>query len=281
MLSEQRRQPSTNSFDTVSRIGELVRQWRTLRHLTQLELALEAGISARHLSFIESGKALPSREMVTQLAEALAIPLRERNALFLAAGFAPTHRETGLAQPEMALINRAIEFILKQQEPYPALVLNRHWDITRANEGAAAFMNFVFDTPPDDPNMIRQIFSDHLLRPFIANWDEVASDLIRRLHHEIDWAPTDEKLRALLEFALANPHVPEKSKVRPMEVPMSPTLNFVIRKNGVELSFFSTWTSFAAPHDVTLDELRIESSFPADDASARLWERIIAGDFRR
>jgi len=244
--------------------------------MSQLDLAFEAEISSRHLSYLESGKAQPSREMLTRLSDALTIPLRERNALLMAAGYAPVYRESTLSTPEMALAKRAVEFILKQQEPYPAIVLNRHWDLVLINNGAARLIDFLLGAQPQERNVVRQIFSTDLLRPYIANWDDVAADMIHRLHQEIDWVPTDTVLPRLLAEVLSYPGVPEQWRTRDLEVPMSPLLTFVFRKNDSELRFFSTWTTFGAPHDVTLEELRIESSFPADEATAKAWTEMIS-----
>jgi transcriptional regulator with XRE-family HTH domain len=243
--------------------------------MSQLDLALEAEISSRHLSYVESGKAQPSREMMTRLADALAIPLRERNALLIAAGYAPVYRETGLTTPEMASARRAVEFILKQQEPYPAIVMDRHWNLLLANRGATHLLQFLMDTPPAERNVVRQVFSNDILRPYIANWDDVAADMIRRLHQEIDWVPTDEVLPKLLAEVLSYPDVPERWRTRDLEISASPLLTFIVRKGDTELRFFSTWTTFGSPHDVTLEEMRIESSFPADDLTAKLWDDVV------
>jgi transcriptional regulator with XRE-family HTH domain len=242
--------------------------------MSQLDLALEAEISSRHLSYIESGKAQPSREMMTRLADALTIPLRERNALLIAAGYAPVYRETGLTTPEMTAARRAVEFILKQQEPYPAIVMDRHWNLLLVNDGAKKLLQFLLGGPPSERNVVRQVFSDNILRPFIANWDEVAADMIRRLHQEIDWVPTDEALPSLLAEVLSYPNVPEQWRTRELESSASPLLTFVFRKGDTELRFFSTWTTFGAPHDVTLEELRIESSFPADELTTKIWHEL-------
>src|SRR5215813_5244288 len=259
-----------------SRLGTLLRQWRATRRMSQLDLSLEAEISSRHLSYVESGKAQPSREMVTRLADALCVPLRERNLLLIAAGFAPIYRETGLTAPEMALTKRAVEFLLKQQEPYPAIVLDRHWNLLQANEGAVKFVGFLLGALPKEPNIVRHMLRDEYMKPFIMNWDEVARDMIRRLHQEIAWVPTDKTLQALLSEVLTYPGVPEQWRAPELEAPASPLLNFVIRKGEVELRFFSTWTTFGSPHDVTLEELRIESSFPADEATEKAWLQLVS-----
>src|SRR5438128_579434 len=213
---------STATVSQVSRLGALLRQWRATRRMSQLDLSLEAEISSRHLSYVESGKAQPSREMVTRLADALNVPLRERNSLLIAAGFAPIYRETGLTAPEMALTKQAVEFLLKQQEPYPAIVLDRHWNLLQANDGAVKFLHFTLGAIPTERNIVRHMLCDEYLKPFIANWDEVARDIIRRLHQEIAWVPTDEALQSLLSEAVAYPGVPEQWRAPELEAPASP-----------------------------------------------------------
>jgi transcriptional regulator with XRE-family HTH domain len=173
----------------------LLREWRAARRVSQLHLALEAGTSSRHLSYLETGKAQPSRGMIGRLAEALDMPLRERNALLLAAGFAPEYTETGLDAPELASVRRAIEFILEHQNPYPAFVLNRRWDILMANQGARHVGNFLLGRIPH-LNMVRQFLDPDDMRRVVVNWEEVAGDLIRHLHDEVAAAPSDTKARA-------------------------------------------------------------------------------------
>src|SRR5262245_31561943 len=144
--------------------GGLLRHWRTLRHLSQLDLALTAGISARHLSYMETGKSQPSREMVLRLSEALEVPLRERNALLVAAGFAPRYYETGLGAPELAQMRRAVELILQQQEPYPAIVMNRHWEVQLGNQAAPRFTGFLLGEASLESNIMRMCLHPDLLR---------------------------------------------------------------------------------------------------------------------
>lgn len=258
-------------------VGELILRWRTLRRTSQLQLALNAGLSARHLSFIETGKARPSRDALIRLAEALSIPLRERNALLTAGKFAAEFRETGFTAPELARARHAVDLLLKQQEPYPAIVLDRHWNLVRLNRGAERFVLFLLGKPPAEANVVRQIFSDQLLRPWIVNWPEVAADIMARLHREIDWAPTDDFLPKLRAEVLGYPGVPQALAARGADTHVNPMLNFTVAKDGITLRFFSTWTTFGAPQDVTLEELRIESSFPADDATVKAWRRLSRG----
>lgn len=260
-----------------SPFGSLLRGWRGARRWSQLDLALEANVSSRHLSYIETGKAQPSREMVARLADALAIPLRERNALMVAAGFAPEFRESSLTTPEMAPVRRAIELILAQQEPYPALVMNRHWDLLDANGAIGRVFGLLRGGPPRHANVLHQIFDPDDMRPYVANWDEVAGDVIRHLHDQIAAAPSDRRARALLEDVLAYPGIPSRWRTREPGASPLPLLTTVFRKGGIELAFFSTFTTFGTSRDVTLDELRIECLFPADEATAASCRRLAGG----
>src|SRR5262249_6671821 len=158
---------------------------RTTRRLSQLGLALAADVSSRHLSYVETGRAQPSREMVDRLADALEVPLRERNALLIAAGYAPGYQETDFEAPEMARAGRAIELILHQQEPYPAVVLSRRWDVLMSNTSAQRIFGWLRGGPPTERNVMRMVFAPNDLRPLIANWDEVAIDLLRQLHSDV------------------------------------------------------------------------------------------------
>jgi transcriptional regulator with XRE-family HTH domain len=248
----------------------MLREWRVARRFSQLDLALEAKISARHLSFVETGKAQPSREMITRLADALGMPLREHNALLIAAGYAPVHRETPLTTPEMAAVRRAIEFILEHQEPYPALVTNRYWDVLMTNRALTRVFDLLCNRGPLHTNVMRQVFDPNDMRSVLANWEEVAGDLIRHLHDAILSSPSDTKTRALLNEVLAYPDIPDRWRTREAGTTPSPLLTVVFRNRGYELSFFSTIATFGTPHDVTLEELRIECMFPADDATAEL-----------
>jgi transcriptional regulator with XRE-family HTH domain len=251
-----------------SALGALLRHWRAVRRVSQLDLALDADVSSRHLSFVETGRAQASREMVLRLAEALRVPLRERNALLLAGGYAPLYRETGLDAPEMAQVRRAVEFILAQQEPYPAIVVDRHWNVLLANEATRRFTALFLETPPPGGvNALRMAFDPRGLRPFIENWEEVAGHLVERLHREAAGVPPDAAARALLDELLAFPDVPSRWRTPQWDRPPAPVLSLVYRKGDLRLSVFSTMTTFGTPQDVTLQELRIECFFPADDAT--------------
>lgn len=271
------RAPTIPEAGGAARVGELLREWRAARRLSQLDLALEADISTRHLSCVETGKARPSRGTIARLAEALDMPLRERNALLLAAGFAPQYPETGLHAPALAQMQRAIGFILAQQEPYPAFLVNRHWDVLGANAAAARVTAHVLGRQSRHRNMVRQFFDPDDLRAVVGNWEEVAGDLIGHLHDHVAATPTDAVARALLEQALAYPGVPARWRLRDLSRTPSPLLTTVLRRGGFELRFFSTITTFATPRDVTLDELHIECCFPMDEATAEQCRALAGG----
>jgi transcriptional regulator with XRE-family HTH domain len=255
-----------------SRAGELVREWRTARRLSQLDLALEAGISPRHLSCVETGKSQASRELIVRLAATLELPLRERNALLKAAGYAAIYPESDLTAPQLAQVRRAIDAILAHQEPFPAFVLDRRWNILMANQAAVRVNGFLLDGKPSPhSNMIRHFFDPNDLRAAVANWEEVAGDLIRHLHNE---ARMDAKARALLDEVLAYPDVPSQWRTPDLRATPAPLVSVVFRHGERELRFFSTITTFGTPRDVTLDELHIECTFPADESTAEFCRSI-------
>ncbi|HWZ59113.1 MAG TPA: helix-turn-helix transcriptional regulator [Gemmatimonadaceae bacterium] len=248
-------------------VGALLRDWRAGRRLSQLDLALAADVSSRHLSYVETGRAQPSRELVSRLAEALDIPLRERNTLLIAAGYAPDYRETALSAPEMAQARHAVELILNQQEPYPAIVMNRHWDLLMANRSTTRMFRWLLGGPAAEPNIMRGFFDPNGVRPWVVNWEEVAGDLVKHLHDDVAAAPSDTRARTLLRDVLSYPNIPSRWRTRELGAPASPLSTITYAKDDVRLTFFWTITTFGTPRDVTLEELRIECSFPADDAT--------------
>ena len=261
-----------------SPVGQLVKQWRERRRLSQLGLAVDAEISTRHLSFIETGRAHPSRDMVLLLARALEVPPRGRNDLLTAAGYAPVYRETALESPEMADVRRALDFILRQQEPYPGLVIDRHWNLLMANRGAVRLMDR-FLGPGDAaavggrPNAMRLFYHPRGLRPYIVNWEPTAAALIQWLHLDLARGIGDADTRRLLDELLSYPDVPRKWRTLDLDLTPAPFLAVEMRKGDLDVTFFSTLTSLGVPYDITLHELRVECFFPADAASeARLRE---------
>ena len=263
-------------------VGQLLRQWRLTRGVAQLTLATAAEVSTRHLSYIEAGRAAPSRDMVLRLGEALQVPLRERNTLLLAAGYAPQYRETDLDAPEMIEARRAVDFILTQQEPYPAIVLDAHWNLLAANAATHRFLAlFPECAVPEPANGPRLIFHPRGLRPFIANWGEVASRMIQRLHREAAANPANARTKALLEELLSYPDVPNGWRALDLEQAPAPFLCVCYQRSGTTFNFFSTITTFGTPQDVTLQELRIECFFPADDATRSLMIELAQSDATR
>ena len=265
MRSNAVRKPAPSS--AASRVGDLLREWRAARRMSQLDLALEANVSSRHLSWVETGKSQPGRDLVEQLADALEMPLRERNTLLVAAGYAPKYRQTDLSAPEMALLRRAVEFIIRQQEPFPAFVIDRHWDVLMVNPAMERVFGALKPGGPTHGNILRQVFDPADMRPLLANWEEVAGDLIRHLHHEAAAAPSDLLVRALLAEILAYPDVPQDWRRRELGATPLPVITTVFRKDDLELRFFSTLTTFGTSQDVTIEGLRIECMFPADQAT--------------
>jgi transcriptional regulator with XRE-family HTH domain len=256
-------------------VGVLLREWRAARRLSQLDLSLETGVSTRHLSCVETGKARPSRETLARLADALSMPLRERNALLLAAGYAPQYSEAALVTPALERMREAIELIVAHQEPYPAFVINRHFDVLMANP-AAQRINHLLMRGRQSPhtNLLRQVFDPEDFRAVIINWPEVAQKFLRHLHADIAAAPSDKTARALLDEVLAYPDVPARWRFRDVEQEPAPVLNLIFQSDLGQLRFFETITTFAAPRDVTLDELRIECAFPADAHTAEVCIRL-------
>ena len=261
--------------------GALLRRWRSRRRLSQLELAVDAGVSTRHLSFIETGRARPSREMVLLLARALDVPLRDRNDLLTTAGFAPVYRASSLEAPAMAQVRRALDFILRQQEPYPALVLDRHWNVLRVNEGSArvqaAFLDPKAVAELGPPNAMRLMFHPSGFRPFIVNWEATAASLIQWLHRDAVSGRGDQETRRLLDELLAYPDVPRQWRSLDLDASTAPFLPIEFVRDGLRLRYFTTLTSLGTPHDITLQELRIESFFPADEATESASQRLLAG----
>lgn len=263
---------------TSGNFGSRLRWWRERRGLSQLDLAADAETTQRHVSFLESGRAAPSREMILRLAAALDLPLRQQNTLFLAAGYAPAWRESALSAPELARVDSALGYMLAQQEPYPAFVLDRRWTILRANAGAARLNEFLVGpgatapAAPDEPvNLAIALMSPDGLRPFIVNWEEVALYFLRGVQADALADGTPETT-ALLARLLAVPGAPALSRVLPPDETPAPVLAIHFRRGETSLRLFTTLATLGTPHDVTLQEIRIECFFPVDDATAQAFQ---------
>ncbi|WP_019142295.1 helix-turn-helix domain-containing protein [Noviherbaspirillum massiliense] len=250
-------------------IGELLREWRQRRRLSQLDLAYEADISPRHMSFLETGRSQPSREMLLRLAERLDIPLRERNALLHAAGYAPVYPERPLADPALNAVRKAIDLILAGHAPYPALAVDRHWTLVTANEAVPPLMAQADPALLQAPvNVLRLSLHPKGLAPHIANLAEWRAHLLDRLRRQVE-ATADPVLIELLRELSAYP-APDGQAFGPVTVEphAGVAVPFQLKTEAGILSFFSTTMIFGTPVDITLSELAIESFFPADSATA-------------
>ena len=250
-------------------VGELLREWRLRRRMSQLLLATEADISTRHLSFVESGRSLPSREMVMHLAERLEVPLRERNALLVAAGYAPLYRERALDDPQLAAAREAVELVLRGHEPYPALAVDRHWNIVAANASLAPLIGDASPALLAAPvNALRLSLHPEGVAPRIVNWHAWRAHLLARLQRQIE-ASADPALVALQDELAAYPAPQYALPAAAEPLQQSIAVPLRIRTALGELSFYSTTTVFGTPVDITLSELAIEAFFPADPQTAK------------
>ncbi|HEV2678579.1 MAG TPA: helix-turn-helix transcriptional regulator [Aliidongia sp.] len=251
-----------------SDLGVLLRHWRDRRGRSQFDLSLDIGVSQRHISFIESGRSVPGRQILMDIAQALDVPLRDRNTLLLAAGYAPIYSDAAWDALEMNSVTRALDRMLRQHEPFPALVMDRYWNVLMTNESTPRFFNCFIDMAahPKPRNMLHLIFDPNGMRPFVANWEQVAQGLFERVFRESVGRVIDEKTRALQAALLAYPDVktewtaPQASSALPV-IPLS----FV--KDGRVLNYFSMVTTVGTPQTIAAQELRIECMFPADDAT--------------
>jgi transcriptional regulator with XRE-family HTH domain len=264
-------------------VGALLRRWRTARRLSQMDLALAAEVSPRHLSFLETGRARPSRQMLLVLGSALDLPLRERNALLLAAGFAGAYHETGLDEPRMAAMRGALELILRQHEPFGAVAMDRHWNIVMVNVAYARFTGALLGAglpaltvvPAPRPNALRLLFDPQGFRPHVVNWEQVARELLLRVRREAQWSG-DPATRALLADLLAAPGLPPAAREPDVEAAPSLVVPVELRLGEASARFFTTLTTLGAPQDVTLQELRVESFHAADAPTERLMREMSA-----
>jgi transcriptional regulator with XRE-family HTH domain len=252
--------------------GGLLREWRQARRISQLELSSVSGVSSRHLSFIETGRAKPSREMVLRLARELDVPLRERNALLQAAGYAPAYDETPLDAPRMAMVTAAIDTVLRGHLPFPALAFDSAWDIVRVNDAVSVFTDGL---PPDlfrpalgnsvaSGNTMRITLSPNGLAPDLVDHDQVRSRMLARMRRQAA-ASGNAKLAALAEECAAFPH-----SGAAVATPTEPdiVMPFRLRRGPVVLSLFSAIATFGTATDLTVAELSIETFFPSDEATA-------------
>lgn len=272
--------PATTTKPPANKLGELLSYWRDKRGKSQMSLSLDSGVSQRHISFIESGRSAPSRQMLLDLAQTLNIPLRERNTLLLAAGYAPMYSEetwNGDAQ-EMQTVTKAVNRILRHHEPYPAVVMDRYWNVLMTNDATPRFLNRFIDMAArkGPRNILHLMFDPDGMRPFIANWQDVARSLVQRVHREAVGHVVDDKTQSLLDDLLAYPDVDSRWAVElPSAVTStSPVIPIGFIEHGEVLQYFSMVTTIGTPQSVAAEELRIECMFPADDAT-ETWHSTI------
>jgi transcriptional regulator with XRE-family HTH domain len=253
----------TQSTPAVPQLGELLRYWRQERGKSQLDLSMDTGISQRHLSFVESGRSAPSRNFLSSVSDALNIPLRERNVLLLASGFAPQYSEQSMDAEQMAIVTRAIDRMLRQHEPHPALVLDRYWNVIRTNEAAPRFFGSFVDLSkrPKPRNLLDLMFDPAGMRPFVEEWEKVAAGLLQRVRREAVGHVLDAKLQELLKRLREHPGV---AALKPTLAPQSPVLPIVFRRGNQRFSYFSLITTVGTPQCITAQELRVECMFPTD-----------------
>ncbi|MCA1387500.1 MULTISPECIES: helix-turn-helix domain-containing protein [Bradyrhizobium] len=247
-------------------IGDLLRGWRTRRALSQAELAFEAGISVKHLSYVETGKAAASRDILLQLASALDLSLRDRNALLEAGGFARQYGERDLSAPELAEARRAIDLLLSRHEPFPAIVTDRRWNVMQANRAAARLMTMLLGPlrMQRPLNHMRMFLAADELKPFVENWSIVAAALLARARHEAMAAPLDEALQSTWRELMRLPQLPEATEDNAAPGPLCEVR---LRKGDIGVGLIGAVLTLGTPQDVTLQELRVEMFMPVDAAS--------------
>jgi transcriptional regulator with XRE-family HTH domain len=255
----------------------LFRHYRQGRGMSQLDLSLAAGVSARHISFIETGRAQASREVIMRLSSALGLGLRDVNALLQAAGLPREFRESDGRAKWPDSIERAVSRMLAQQEPYPMVVLNVRHDVLRGNQAAFRLLGLFLNEPAalgDRPNLLHALFDPRLMRPYVTDWARLARTLLTQLQRDALARPADGSIPALISELCNFPGVPEQWREPALDLPQTPTLEFEAERDGQRVRFLTTLTVFNAALDVTLEELRLESFFPVDEATEAICRKL-------
>jgi transcriptional regulator with XRE-family HTH domain len=254
-----------------NQLGDLLRHWRNIRGKNQLDLSIETQLSRRHISFIESGRSVPSRQALMKIAQALDVPLRDRNVLLLSAGYAPAYSQAAWNSGQMQSVTRALERILRQNEPFPALVMDRYWNVLTTNESTPRFFKCFIDmSQRSGPlNILHLLFDPKGMRPFVDHWEKLASSLIQRVHFEAVGRVIDEGTKELLAALRAYPGVRTDDRANQSSDPgpIMPMIPISFRKGDTVLNYFSMVTTIGTPQTVAAQELRIESLFPADETT--------------
>ena len=246
-----------------------LKKWRKFRKYSQLDLSLEAGISQRHLSFLESGRSRPGKDTILELAEALKMPLRDRNQLLNSAGFASVYQERDLDDATMVTIHNAVKMMLDHHNPFPALAVDRKWNLYMANRASNKLLEVIGSPPPSlldngKLNVYRTTFSEHGFRPFLSNWDKIANPLLLRLQREVNDDPCNEYLSNLLDEMQAM-HGTDNYSAEDIAATVAPVLGLELKFGDVELKMFSMISAFGTALDVTASEIKVETFFPANE----------------
>lgn len=260
-----------------TQLGVLLRHWRSLRGKSQFDLSLDTGVSQRHISFIESGRSAPGRQILMDIAQALAVPLRERNTLLLAAGYAPVFSDGSWDAAEMHVVTKAVKRMLQQHEPFPAVVMDRYWNVLMTNSAAPRFFNEFIDMKArkGPRNLLHLMFDPEGMRPFIVDWENVAKSLIQRVYRESVGHVLGEDTQKLLSELIAYPGVKSEWKILGGTSTASaasgmPVIPIGFFKGDDLYNYFSMVTTVGTPQTIAAQELRIECMFPADEATEAL-----------
>jgi transcriptional regulator with XRE-family HTH domain len=258
-------------------LGDLLRHWRSVRGKSQLDLASDARTTPRYVSFVETGRAQPSRQMVVRLARALDVPLRERNELLLAAGFAPLYSIEPLTSPQLEPVDQVLGWMLARHEPFPAVVMDRGWNLQRTNHGAQALFGRFFapDPVPTDPNVLRLVIEPGAVRAHIRNWTSVVPALLERARREAVGGVLDRVTADLVATLRDRPDVAELLTSPDVSPAPAPVVELCFDVGGSELWFFSVVSTLGTPIDVTAQELRLEAFFPANDETRNRWAAMV------
>jgi transcriptional regulator with XRE-family HTH domain len=264
---------------SLSPVGKILRHWRHIRGVSQLDLAEQAEVSSRHVSFVETGKSQASRQMLLILASALEIPLQERNYLLSTAGFAPLYTQRDFHSPELAPVRRALDFLMLRQEPYPACVMDACWNLLHSNQSALKV--FGYFAPLEEligdskNNLVHWFFFSKNLRPCVKNWEDIACMLLQRLQQDVLYFSNGTEAETLLKQTANHPDVPKNWRTWKIDQP-SVLYPLHLEKGAIDLHLFSTLTTLNSTHDLTLQSLRMESYFPADEASEEALRKLVS-----
>ena len=262
--------------------GNLLKYWRKQRKFSQLDLALASDVSQRHISFLESGRANPSQEMILQLATVLDIPLREQNVMLTTVGFAPIYSESDLSSPEFEPIRKALDFILLSQTHSPVLIMDRYWNLIQTNPISEQLINWLINSEDlqknfyidEKINLMRLMLHPQGLKPFVANWEETATHLIKRVYREAIANDKSQQPRQLYQELMTYPDVPQLWKLSHAQSWQMPLLTVNFLKDGLNFNFFSAIATLGTPQDIMLQELRIETLFPADEITQNNLQKL-------